>query len=81
MQAWSNFSSNVESEIKLINCFMCKQPESFFYINIYFSNRFLIQLIMENIQNLKKKKKKRISVGEESHTTSVSSLGEIIKCN
>lgn len=33
-------------------CFTCK-PESFFYINIYFSNRFLIQLIMENIPNFK----------------------------
>lgn len=49
------FSNNMESKTKKLSnwCFMCKQPESFFYINIYFSNRFLIQLIMENIPNFK----------------------------
>ena len=36
--------------------FYVQQPESFFYINIYFSNRFLIQLIMENIPNFKNAK-------------------------
>lgn len=80
MQAWSNCFQQHGIKDKLINwCFMCKQPESFFYINIYFSNRFLIQLIMENIPNFKNAKL-LVGVVEKARQLLFSSLDEIIKC-
>lgn len=36
-----------------IDVLRANNPNLFFYINIYFSNRLLIQLIMENIPNFK----------------------------
>lgn len=79
MQACSNFfqQHGIKDKRNLtIDVLRANNLNLFFYINIYFSNRFLIQLIMENIPTLKCK---IIGWCEESQTTSVSSLGEIIK--
>lgn len=56
MQAWSNLfqQHGIKDERNLsIDVLRANNLNLFFYINIYFSNRFLIQLIMENIPNFK----------------------------
>lgn len=56
MQAWSNFfqQHGIKDKRNLpVDVLLADNLNLFFYINIYFSNRFLIQLIMENIPNFK----------------------------
>lgn len=56
MQALSNFfqQHGIKDKRNLsIDVLRANNLNLFFYINIYFSNRFLIQLIMKNIPNFK----------------------------